>query len=507
MNDNAHRAFHWIGLPIVLAVFLLRVGLHFDYTPDDTFIYLQYARNVVQHHEVSFNLGEPTYGVTSPLWLGMISVGGWSGVDFHAAAKLLDVLVALLALVALYRTQLGLTGDHIIALVTTAAFSSHIWFLRWAGSGMETSLATLLSILTVRSLLTRRYHLFAVFAALLTLTRPEAAGLFATCLILALYIDTDRTARLKIWVMVVAEFLVILLPWIVYALMEFGTFVPNTALAKSSIGFSLDDAIATAVDFGRTLGVSDGLEILVLLVVPAMYVVWHRRRKTVSEAREIESSTLWKLIRPYVLPLVWVVSLGIIYVATSANVVSRYLMLISPMIVLLAFAIPFKLLKIRFSGRSPLLLTVCLGLVLLAYNVIVFETRVRVPLAVFSKGMNECFIYIGRWLHQNTPQDASVLVGDVGAIGYYSGRRICDASGLVTPELLPLSRLGYSLQGIMHEGRYLTYCRASYVVDRSNVRHAAHDPLLFPLVTRPIYSLALSSSDTVFYTVYKVGAR
>jgi len=38
---------------------------------------------------------------------------------------------------------------------------------------------------------------------------------------------------------------------------------------------------------------------------------------------------------------------------------------------------------------------------------------------------------VGRWLASNTPPDATVAVGDVGAIGYYSGRTIIDILGLI----------------------------------------------------------------------------
>ncbi len=513
MNEQIRMALksmstlHRIGLGIVLAAFALRVALHFDYTPDDTYIYLQYARNVIQHHEVSFNAGEPSYGITSPLWLGMISIAGWVGADLYSAAKTLDAVVALLALLALYRLQFTLTGNHGIALATTAVFSSHIWFLRWASSGMETSLATLLTILTVHSLLTQRYQLFAVCSAFLALTRPEAAGLAAVGLIASLYLHDHRTARPKVLLMVGVEFLAVLLPWLGYAYAEFGTVVPNTALAKSAMGFSWDGAVSTAVDFGKTLGVSDGPEMMILLVVLGVYVVSKRRHRNVHEYHNGESSNLRSPMQPFVIPVCWIVFLPMIYIVTSANVVSRYLLLISPMLILLVFAIPFAVVKLGPGMRHLGFVAPSLAAILLTYHVVVFETQVKRPIAIFSEGMNDCFIYIGRWLNQNTPRDSSVLVGDVGAIGYYSERKICDAAGLVSPELLQFSRLGYSLQRIMHEEIYRATCNASYVVDRSNIPNAAHDPLLLPLLTRPIYSLSLSSADTVYYTVYRVAAH
>ena len=43
----------------------------------------------------------------------------------------------------------------------------------------------------------------------------------------------------------------------------------------------------------------------------------------------------------------------------------------------------------------------------------------------------------GIWLREHTPPDAVVAANDVGAIGYYSGRRVVDVAGLVDPEVIP----------------------------------------------------------------------
>jgi len=50
------------------------------------------------------------------------------------------------------------------------------------------------------------------------------------------------------------EFLLVLLPWNLYAYRTFGSILPNTALAKSGLRFSLDDAVSTLVDVVQTMG-------------------------------------------------------------------------------------------------------------------------------------------------------------------------------------------------------------------------------------------------------------
>jgi len=52
--------------------------------------------------------------------------------------------------------------------------------------------------------------------------------------------------------------------------------------------------------------------------------------------------------------------------------------------------------------------------------------------------MNRIQVQAARWLAANTPSTALVATHDIGAIGYFSGRRILDTAGLITPEVVPL---------------------------------------------------------------------
>jgi hypothetical protein len=45
---------------------------------------------------------------------------------------------------------------------------------------------------------------------------------------------------------------------------------------------------------------------------------------------------------------------------------------------------------------------------------------------------------VGRWLSENTPADASIIGWEIGAIGFYSERRILDTQGLVDREVATL---------------------------------------------------------------------
>jgi hypothetical protein len=57
------------------ALFICLVALHFEYTPDDAYIYFQYAKKIAQGKGFSFNGSTPSYGTTGPLWALFIAGG------------------------------------------------------------------------------------------------------------------------------------------------------------------------------------------------------------------------------------------------------------------------------------------------------------------------------------------------------------------------------------------------------------------------------------------------
>ncbi|MBT3317251.1 hypothetical protein HN388_04650, partial [bacterium] len=56
-----------------IALFAVAGLLLINYVTDDTYIHMCYAKNLIEHQEMSFNVGEPTYGATSPLWIILIA--------------------------------------------------------------------------------------------------------------------------------------------------------------------------------------------------------------------------------------------------------------------------------------------------------------------------------------------------------------------------------------------------------------------------------------------------
>jgi hypothetical protein len=90
------------------------------------------------------------------------------------------------------------------------------------------------------------------------------------------------------------------------------------------------------------------------------------------------------------------------------------------------------------TWRIILRLWPTVAIVVIAIGFSAWRTAEYLPIYTRSvKNIQELHVVTGKWLRDHLPADAVVAVNDVGAIAYYSGLRILDLEGLVSPEVLP----------------------------------------------------------------------
>ncbi|MBI5215205.1 MAG: hypothetical protein HY960_05585 [Ignavibacteriae bacterium] len=490
-----------VGVPVVVIVFYITASLHFSYTPDDTFIYLQFARNVIAGDGMSFNAGEPTYGFTSPLWLLLVSLGGKMGIDLYIAAKTLDLVLASAAIVVFFILAIEMIRNIVTAFLATIVFSSSAWFIRWAGSGMETSLAVLLVLLTFLYCMRNEYLLATVFTALLTFVRPEAFLLMTLILVDVIINSHDKQRAMRLNVKLILMYVAFLTPWLIYAQGIFGTMIPNTALAKSGLNFDVKDMWQTLVKTFGTIGITEGATLAVLIVCLIIFFF----KKNQKERTEEEHLERFFVFRQSFLGLMWCVLLILYYSVTGVNVFSRYLVIVVPFIILNAFLLFSYVLR-----NSPAQRFMFAGMVVLALagsleNRIVYHQIVLPRAESFQRGiMDYCFVSIGKWLRDNTPEGSTVVMPDIGAVGYFSQRKIFDTAGLISPEVIPLLHQGNTPYGIIGKKYYQSFCKADYLVHNAERPFALNDSTLIPLFTKMVGSLRIGETAPQYYSVYQV---
>lgn len=218
---------------------------------DDGFINLRIVQNVVAGHGPVFNVGERVEAGTSPLWLGLLSIVHGLGAPLEwgavvAGITCMALAVALLALpssLASARTRAPLGYSVPVGFLVFASVRP-VW--EYASSGLETSLSclwiaassTALVAVLRRSEPSRGARAATAFLfGLGPLVRPDYAMYSALFLTLLAWHGRRRGARASLGYFVVA----LALPAAVQVLRMgyFGTFAPNTALAKEAFRLNL----------------------------------------------------------------------------------------------------------------------------------------------------------------------------------------------------------------------------------------------------------------------------
>lgn len=148
---------------------------------DDAYIAFRYAENLARTGEASFNPGhERVEGYTSPLWVGLLAIGAWLGVEPPLLAPVLTwsgSIGGLVAVVGLGRVvrQRGHAPLSIVDLLPAFVLALVPEYVVWSNSGLETSCAAALVFAGAWAFGCGRLKLAAGFAAAAVLTRPDAA--------------------------------------------------------------------------------------------------------------------------------------------------------------------------------------------------------------------------------------------------------------------------------------------------------------------------------------------
>lgn len=211
---------------VVALLLVLQVWAFSGLPHDDAFITYRYGENCARGRGLVFNPGERVLGFTSPLHV-LVAAGLHAAVGHAALPRVLAALgcaawtaqslvVARLLTGALERRAAWVVG----ALIAVGGVGSQRWV------ALETNLAVALSLGALALALEDRWRAAALVAGLACLARPDAG-------IMALLLAAYGTSRLRARMLVPgAVFLAVVLPWVVFATVYFGSPVPEPLRVK-----------------------------------------------------------------------------------------------------------------------------------------------------------------------------------------------------------------------------------------------------------------------------------
>ena len=139
---------HAVWLPA--SVLLVLHARLFAFVTDDAYISFVYARNLAEHGELVFNLGDRVEGYSNFLWTVLLALGIKVGVSPEVSSQVLSIGFAIGTLIVATRLvqRLAAPGPMLLALapILLAASSS---FACWATGGLETHFFTFFVILAI----------------------------------------------------------------------------------------------------------------------------------------------------------------------------------------------------------------------------------------------------------------------------------------------------------------------------------------------------------------------
>jgi len=422
-------------------------------TWDDSYILFRYARNFANGLGIVFNPGQRVEGYTSLLWVCVLGLSSRIGWHPPLAAKVWGILLNLVALVACYILCQLLATDrapmHGLALLLTAG---NAYFIVTSTAGLETPLFTALLCWGVVACLKgehgvdgksqQRWQVGAsVLFALLVMTRPDGA---LTYFLLWLYTAWRFRSRPICLALFTLPFVLIYTPYFLWRWHFYGLLLPNTFYAKGGGTLALLWKGAAQTAKFLTLQTGGGLAAAAV----GLAVILFPTAETTVLGLAIISRIIFELWSGGVTPGEY-----------------RFLVPALPLIWILMERVLVG--SVWAGGMRPRVRYLVSGIctVLMTAQIVAFVYFRRHNVEPVQNGMERAHVGLGKWLASHSAPNAQVAVGDIGAIGFWSGREILDIDGLVDSHISHLP----GIFGEKQDSQYILEQNPEFIILRASV--------------------------------------
>lgn len=256
--------------PLYLLIFSL-VFINTAWLCDDIFITFRAVDNFLKGYGPVWNVGERVQVYTHPLWYFLLVIG--IGTFKHHYWFTLALSYACLLGTLYLFLKIARHGNMALAMFASAALLLSRAFADYSSSGLENPLLHLLLCTYVLVSITqqdaaKRFLYTGLLYSLLFLTRPDAIVLVTPASLWMLwqaYKASGRKRTLKLALLAVAP----ALAWEAFSLIYYGSLVPNTAIAKTNLGYPRSEMLARGWDYMKVCFHADPITLgTILLAFP-----------------------------------------------------------------------------------------------------------------------------------------------------------------------------------------------------------------------------------------------
>ncbi len=421
-----------IGLALLAAAVRLIPGPRII---DDAYITYRYAANLAAGYGLAYNPGEPVLGTTTPLYALLLTPAALLGgpAALPIVSPMLNALLDAANVVLLALIARRLLGEDLPGLLLGMLWAVAPRSVTFAIGGMETALAVALMLGAFALWLNGRSRPAAALTALATLTRPDAL-IWAGPLALGMIVDRWRRtqgkplARLP-WAEL-GTYLAMIMPWLIYSTLTYGSPLPHSITAKSVAYYLPPTHALTALvqqfstpfaefeAFGPPGAMAGSVIYAGLFVVGSLRLIRRDARTVALIAYPPLFWLAFGLANPLMFRWYTTPPLAIFMLALIGGVTTFTQALRSASARRAALAVPGLL---------------WLGMSLNAWVLHPAHGPNRPAPAMAWIELELQYEQAGRSLAPYVGPDTVIAAGDIGAVGWYSGARILDTLGLVSP--------------------------------------------------------------------------
>lgn len=417
---------------------------------DDPWIHLTFAKNLAEYGSFSYYKNEmSTAGSTSPIYTIILAAGFLITKNEMVLSYVLGIFFLVFAGIWFYRlSSFEFKKENIFAILCTGIFIVDKWMNFIADSGMETTMFIFLLIATVYAYKKRQAVATAVFAGLILWTRPDGTAFLGALVLDYLWrvylAKKDKSIQLfskQELYKIIGIFAGIIIIYFGMNLKLSGSILPNTFNAKLTY---------YAPEFRSRSAFLQG-EVWDYFTAGAYGIVMFGFAIAVLK---FIFDTIKQKYNPNFVYIVFAFALVFIYwyKMPYAHRFGRYLMPIIPFMILASmtgFREAARMIASYFKSRQ-----IANGFNILAVAAIIFFGLQnyfdnKKSFAEECKYINDRQVVAAKWIRENTKETDIIGTHDVGAIAFYSQRKIVDVAGLVTPELI----------NKLHDENYVEYMR------------------------------------------------
>lgn len=466
-------------LPYYYIQYAQSVNNYNGFPLDDPWIHLQFAKNLAKYGAFSYFKNEVvTAGSTSPIYTLILAVGFLVTSNEMWLSYFLGIIFFALSLIYFYKLSNTIfLKENWLALAAALIFILDKWINLISASGMETTLYIFLLISCLYYYRISNPVGFSITLGLTIWTRPDAVAFIA-----AILIDYAYRYYLKIKfpkeneqlplfgkkdifkIAVIAGLIII--AYFAMNLIISGSLFPNTYGAKLKY-YSPDFKNRTEflkLEVWQYFTESAYLLIFITFVIAIIIII--------KDTFQLKYNDL-------AMPLLFIILLIFLYwyKLPYAHRFGRYLMPVIPFYILIAVYGGREFFKWLAKYFKDIKLANGLNIILLIITIIFFITDYNKNKKVYQYNCYHIHIRqveTANWLKQNTPQDAVIATHDVGAIAFYSERKIIDVVGLINPEFIPK----------LNSAEFVPFVKEQ--LNKQNVSYVAFLREWFQIVNQPV---------------------